>query len=74
MSTLGSIARIGEAIASFLDPEKREKRVLKGAIEAAGELIKILRKEGRYAQFTEKMLKEYETHYQKRWDAWRDGT
>jgi hypothetical protein len=74
MSSVSSILKIGEVVSTWLDPDKREKRVLRAAIEAATELLMILRKEGRYAQFTEKMLKEYEVHYQKRWNSWKDGT
>ena len=40
-------------------------------MEAASELLAILRKQGRYAEFTDKKLKEYEKHFQKRLDAWR---
>ena len=72
--SISSILKIGEAVATWLDPEKREKRVLREAIEAGEELMKVLRKSGRYAQFTEKMLKEYEVHYQKRWDSWKNGS
>lgn len=73
MSSVGSILKIGEVIASWLDPEKREKRVLRGAIESAEQLLMILRKQGRYATFSDKSLKEHETHFQKRFDSWKDG-
>ena len=73
MSVLQSVTKIGEAIAVWLNPERREKAILRGAIEAAEELMMILRKEGRYAHFNSKQLKEYGVHYQKRWNAWKDG-
>lgn len=73
MSVTASLSKIGESIAVWLNPERKEKAVLRRAIEAGDELIRVLRKEGRYAHFTEKMLKEYEVHYQKRWNSWKDG-
>jgi len=73
MSTLSSLSRIGEALAIWLDPERKEKAVLRGAIESAEQLLLILRKQGRYQFFNEKKLKEHEDHFQKRFDAWKDG-
>jgi hypothetical protein len=73
MSALSSFSKIGEALAVWLNPDRRERATLLGAIEAASELLKILRKQGRYQFFNEKKLKEHEEHYQKRFDAWKDG-
>jgi hypothetical protein len=73
MSIVSSVTKIGEALAVWLNPERREKAILRGAIESAEELMMILRKEGRYKHFSDKQLKEYEVHYQKRWNKWRDG-
>jgi hypothetical protein len=73
VSVLQSVTKIGEALAVWLNPERREKAILRGAIESAEELMMILRKEGRYKHFSDKQLKEYEVHYQKRWNAWKDG-
>ena len=73
MSIVSSVTKIGEALAVWLNPERREKAILRGAIEAGEELMAVLRKEGRYAHFNPKQLKEYEVHYQKRWNKWRDG-
>jgi hypothetical protein len=73
MSIVSSVTKIGEALAVWLNPERREKAILRGAIEAADELLAILRKEGRYKHFSEKQLKEYEIHYQKRWNKWKNG-
>lgn len=74
MSILSSFSKVSEAIAVWLNPERKERATLLGAIEAADELLKVLRKQGRYQFFNEKKLKEYELHYQKRFDAWKDGT
>lgn len=74
MSIVSAVSEVAEALAVWLNPEKKERIVLLRAIESAAELLKILRKEGRYKNFTEKQLKEYEIHFQKRFDAWRDGT
>ena len=74
MSLSSAIAEAVEAVSSWLNPDKKEKRVLKKALEAAEQLILILRKQGRYALFPEKQLKDYEIHYQKQFDAWKDGT
>ena len=73
MSSVSSILKIGEAVASFLDPAKREPRVLRRAIEAAEQLLLILRRQGRYLTFSDKALKEHEIHFQKQFDSWRDG-
>ena len=74
MSIFSSISKIGEVIAIWLDPARKEKVILREAIESAEQLLMILRKEGRYASFDEKKLKEYEIHYQKRFNAWKDGS
>lgn len=73
MSVTYAISAVTEAIASWLDPEKKEKRILRGAIESAVELLMILRKQGRYKFMSDAKRTEYEIHYQKRFDAWRDG-
>jgi len=73
MSITSSVAKIGEALAVWLDPERKEKAILRQAIASAEQLLMILRRQGRYLTFTEKQLKEHEIHYQKRFDAWKDG-
>lgn len=73
MSITSSVSKIGEALAVWLNPERRERVILLGAIDSAIEIIKILKKQGRYQFFSEQKLKEYELHYQKRLDAWKDG-
>jgi hypothetical protein len=74
MSVVSAISAVTEAVASFLDPSKREPRVLRKAIEAAEQLLMILRKEGRYKDFTANRLRDHEIHFQKQFDQWRDGT
>ena len=73
MSITTAVSAIGESVAVWLNPERKEKAVLRRAIEAAEQLLMILRRQGRYAQFTEKALKEHEIHFQKQFDSWRDG-
>lgn len=74
MSITSAVSSVAESIAVWLNPERREKVILREAIESAEQLLMILRRQGRYATFTDKQLKEYEIHYQKRFDAWKDGT
>lgn len=73
MGITSAVSEAVEAISIWLNPERREKVILREAIESAEELLKIFRRQGRYANFSEKQLKEYEVHYQKRFDAWKDG-
>jgi hypothetical protein len=73
MSSISSVLKIGEVVASWLDPEKREHRVLRRAIEAAEQLIMILRKEGRYKDFNANRLRDHEIHFQKQFNQWKDG-
>lgn len=73
MSIPSSVAKILEVIAVWRDPERREKVILREAIEAAEELFKILRKQERYASMNDKELARWELHFTKRWNAWKDG-
>ena len=68
-----SIAKIGEAAAVWLNPERREKAVLRKALEAAEQLLMILRKEGIYSKLPQTRIKKLELHYQKQFDSWKDG-
>jgi hypothetical protein len=68
------VAKAVEAISVWLNPERKEKIILRRAIESAEQLLMVLRKQGRYAKFTDAKLAEYEIHYQKQFNAWRDGT
>jgi hypothetical protein len=73
MSITTSVAKVAEVIATWLDPERREKAVLRGAIEAASELFQIYERYGRYKDMPEKKLAEMKSHYYKRFHAWKDG-
>ena len=73
MSLVSAISEAVEAVSVWLNPSKREVRVLRGAIESASELLLILRKEGKYEKMPDKRLKQLEVHYQKQFDSWRDG-
>ena len=73
MNSATSILKIGEAIAVWLNPARKERATLLGAIRAAQEIIKILKKQGRYKNFTEAALRKHEIHFQKQLDAWSDG-
>ena len=61
------------AVGRWLNPDRRREARKDSAIEAAEELLKILRKQNGYGAFTEKKLKQYEEHYQKRFDSWKLG-
>lgn len=73
MSITSSVAKITEAVAVWLNPERKERAVLREAIESANQLIMILRKEGRYKDMTDAQLAKYEIHYNKRFESWKDG-
>jgi len=60
-------------VSVLLNPDKRKERLLRRAIEAAEELIKVLKREGRYQTFPEKKLQEHEIHFRKQFDAWKNG-
>lgn len=70
---ISAISELVKVLSIFMNPERREKAVLRGAIESAEQLLLILRKEDRYAKMDEKELKKFEIHYQKRFSAWKDG-
>ena len=71
--SISSVLKIGEALATWLNPERRERATLLGAINAAEQIIKILKKQDPYAMCTEKRLKELEVHYTKQFSSWKDG-
>lgn len=68
-----SIAKIVGSAAIWLNPERKEEHILRGAIEAAEQLIMIYRKEGKYKDITDKKKSKLETHYLKRFNSWKDG-
>jgi hypothetical protein len=89
MKTTTSLAKVAEVIATWLNPERKEKAILRAAIESADQLmaikdeliyrtatgtLKASRKNAReYATFTEKRLLDHEVHHMKRFQAWKDG-
>lgn len=73
MSITSSVAKITEALAVWLNPERKERAVLREAIQSAEQLLLILRKQDRYKDMTDAQRAKYEIHYQKRFDAWKDG-
>ncbi len=73
MSIVGAVSELVKSVSIWLNPERKEKIILREAIEAAEQLLLILRKQGRYQFFNEKKLREHEEHYQKRFDSWKDG-
>lgn len=68
-----AIAEVLETIAIWLNPKRRELVILRKAIEAAEQLLALLRREGRYAKMTDAKRAQYEIHFQRQFDAWRDG-
>jgi hypothetical protein len=74
MSITSAISEAVESVAVWLNPEKKERRVLQRAVEAAEQIIMILEKTGRYAGFTDAKRAEYLIHYRKQFVAWKDGT
>jgi hypothetical protein len=74
MSIIPAVSKVAEAIAVWLNPERKEKAVLRRAIEAAEQLLMILRKQGRYKDFNKNALRDHEIHFQKQFDAWKDGS
>ena len=73
MSLIKLLTEPVAAISVLLNPDKRKERLLRRAIEAAEEIIKVLKREGRYKTFPDKKLIEYEQHYRKQFDAWKNG-
>ena len=74
MSIASAVSSAVESISIWLNPERKEKIVLRRAIEAAEQLLMILREEGKYKRMVPRRRKELEKHYQKQFDAWKDGT
>lgn len=70
---IAPVIKMGEAIAVWLNPERKERAVLREAIHSAEQLLLILRKQDRYKDMTDAKRIQYEIHYQKRFDAWKDG-
>lgn len=73
MSVLSAVTEIAKSVAIWLNPERKEKLILRGAIESAEQLLLILRREGKYKDLPVQKLFDLERHYQKRFDSWKDG-
>ena len=73
MSITSAVSEAVTAISIWLNPERKEKIILRKAIAAAEELLKIERKEGIYANMPEHKRVDYLRHYQKQFDSWKDG-
>jgi hypothetical protein len=73
MQVISSVATVLESIAIWLNPERKEKIILRKAIGAAEELLMIYRKEGKYKSMSPAKLLVLEVHYNKQWLAWKDG-
>lgn len=73
MSIPSALAEVAGALASFLNPKERERRVLRRAIEVANELFLIYKKEGEYKDMSTSRYNKVRIHYEKQWRAWSDG-
>lgn len=73
MSIPSAVGELVETISVWLNPKRRELVILRKAIEAAEQLLALLRREGRYKNMTDAKRADYEIHYQKQFDAWKDG-
>lgn len=70
---IDSIAKVAGSVASWLDPDRKEEHILRGAIEAAEQLIMIYENEGKYKDISEKRKDKLKIHYRKRFNSWKDG-
>ena len=73
MSITSAVSEAVTAISIWLNPERKEKIILKRAIAAAEELLLILRNEGRYKEMPVHKKHDLEVHYQKQFLSWKDG-
>jgi cytochrome c556 len=73
MSITSAVSEAVTAISIWLNPERKEKIILRKAIGAAEELLKIYRKETPYDTMPVHRVMDLEVHYRKQWLAWKDG-
>jgi hypothetical protein len=73
MSITSAVSEAVSAISIWLNPERKEKIILRKAIGAAEELLMIYRRQGRYEKMSPVKILEWEIHYNKQWLAWKDG-
>jgi hypothetical protein len=70
---LGSVLKIGEALAIWADPKRREVVKLRMAVEAAENLFQIQHCSGAYKSMPPAKIAKYIVHWTKRWEAFKDG-
>jgi hypothetical protein len=70
---LAPILKMGEAIAVWLNPERKEKAVLRRAIFAAKQIIDLLEKTGEFKFYSDIKRQQLIAHYKKQLKAWEDG-
>lgn len=68
-----SIAKIGEVLAVWADPQRREVAKLRMAITAAENLLAIQDRSGVFKTMDDKRLEKYRVHYRKQFESWKDG-
>lgn len=73
MSIATSVAKIGEVLAIWLNPERRSRQRLMGAVTAAENLIALYERIGPYKHYPEEKIGKYIIHYKKQFEAWKDG-
>ena len=73
MSIVSPVLKIGEAIAVWLNPERKEKAILRKAIYAAKQTIDLLEKTGEYKFYSDIKRQQLIVHYKKQLKAWEDG-
>ena len=73
MSITSAVSEAVTAISIWLNPERKEKIILRKAIGAAEELIKIYKMQPPYDKLNVSKVHDLEVHYTKRWLAWKDG-
>jgi hypothetical protein len=61
------------AIGIWLNPQRKELIRLRRAIEAAKELVKVLRKQNPYAKYTDAQRAKWEVHFEKQFERWGRG-
>lgn len=70
------VAPIGkaiEAVSIWLNPDRKEKVVLRRAIFAAKQIIDLLEKTGEFKFYSDIKRQQLITHYKKQLKAWDDG-
>jgi len=71
---IAPVVKIAEVIAVWLDPERKEKAILRNAIYAAEQIIATYEKTGEYRFYTDAHLEKMRVHFKKQLNAWKDGS